>query len=112
MDSFHKCFPLKTMKICDEDELWVTKSIKRLDRLRKREFDKHKQSVKWTRLNKQFEEKCAEEKKKYYLNIVSDLKESNISQWYSKVKRMSGQYQNKSADVTVECDHYSRYNRN
>ena len=31
------------------------------------------------------------EKEKYYQNIVADLKTSNPSKWYSKVKRMCGQ---------------------
>ena len=93
MENFYNCFPLKTMRICDEDEPWVTKGIKRLDRLRKREFDKHKQSEKWSRLNQQFQDKCDEEKRKYYENIVRDLKESNVSQWYSKVRRMAAQDQ-------------------
>ena len=41
--------------------------------------------------------KCEVEKQKYAENIVSDLKTSNPSKWYSKLKRMSGQ--NKSDDV-------------
>ena len=101
MENFQMCFPIKTLKVCDDDQPWVSKSLKRLDRLRKREFFKHKQSEKWSLLNQQFEEKCEEEKEKYYTNIVSDLKESNISQWYSKVKRMAGQDQQNTADITV-----------
>ena len=91
IENFQNCFPLKTFKVCDDDQPWMSKSLKKLDRLRKREFYKHKKSEKWLRLNKQFHEKCKVEKEKYYENIVSDLKESNISQWYSKVKRMAGQ---------------------
>ena len=33
---------------------------------------------------------------------MTDLKESNVSQWYSKVRRMAGQDQNKSSDISVE----------
>ena len=102
MDNFHRCFPIKTLKVCDDDQPWVSKGLKRLDRLRKREFYKHKQSEKWFVLNQQFEEKCEQEKEKYYTNIVSDLKDSNISQWYSKVKRMAGQDQKNSSDITVD----------
>ena len=90
MDNYNKCFPVKSLKICDDDQPWVSKSLKKLDRLRKREFLKHKKSPKWESLNKSFQDKCKEEKQKYYSNIVCDLKQSNISQWYSKVKRMAG----------------------
>ena len=53
------------------------------------------------KLNKQFEDKCAEEKQKYYENIVCDLKDSKISLWYSKVKRMAGQNQ-QNDDIMVD----------
>ena len=103
MDSFKKCFPVKTFKICEDDQPWISKSLKKLDRLRKREFFKHKRSTKWEYLNKKFQEKCEDEKRKYYANIVTDLKESNISQWYSKVKRMAGQLSpSLSPDTCVE----------
>ena len=102
IQNFEKCFPIKSLKICDDDRPWVTKGVKKLDRLRKREFLKHKKSKKWEVLNQMFQEKCKAEKEKYYDRIVSDLKESNISQWYSKVKRMAGQDQEKRADLTVD----------
>ena len=89
--AFERCFPLKTFKVCNDDSPWVTKSLKKLDRLRKREFFKNKKSQKWERLNEAFLKKAEEAKKTYYSNIVSDLKTSNVSQWYSKVKRMAGQ---------------------
>ena len=75
--------------------------MKKLDRLRKREFYKNKNSPKWERLNTAFLNKSEEEKQKYYSNIVSDLKTSNVSQWYSKVKRMSGQHEEVS-EFTVD----------
>jgi hypothetical protein len=53
-------------------------------------------------LNKLFEDKCKTEKENYYCNIVRDLKTSNPGQWYSKIKRMSGQEVNKADLDTVE----------
>ena len=91
LDKYHECFPVKTRKMSSDDEPWVTENIKRLDRLQKREFYKNHQSVKWKRINSEFLEKCSEEKEKYFTNIVSDLKTSNPSKWYSKLKRMTGQ---------------------
>ena len=102
MKNFEKCFPVKTLKICDDDKPWVTKGVKKLDRLRKREFLKHKKSKKWVILNQKFQQKCKDEKENYYERIVKDLKESNVSQWYSKVKRMAGQDQERRADLTLD----------
>ena len=75
--------------------------VKQLDRLQNREFYKNHKSEKWKRLNAEFEQKCETEKKKYYANIVSDLKTSNPSKWYSKLKRMSGQDQNQLNQNTI-----------
>ena len=53
-------------------------------------------------MQKQFEAKCELAKKSYYTNIVSDLKLSNPSQWYSKLKRMTSHDQLKTEQVNVE----------
>ena len=104
MTKFHECFPIKTMKLSSDDEPWVTSKIKQLDRLQKREFSKNQQSEKWTKLNSLFLKKCDEEKKKYAEKIVSDLKSSNPSKWYSKLKRMSGQSKNNDEVNVSELD--------
>ena len=67
----------------------------------KREYTKHKRSRKWKILNKDYLEKCEEAKEKYYKDIVEDLKLSNPSQWYSKLKRMSSHDQSKSEESKV-----------
>ena len=90
VSEFQKVFPLKLMKVCADDKPWFSKSLKLLDRKRKREFSKNHKSEKWQKLNEEFKEKCEAEKANYYSRIVHDLKVSNTSQWYSKIKRMSG----------------------
>ena len=99
--AYERCFPIKSFRIRDDDCPWMTKSLKKLDRLRKREFYKNRKSPKWERLNAAFQAKSKEEKQRYFTNIVSDLKTSNVSQWFSKVKRMSGQEDSRS-DFTVD----------
>ena len=93
--------PLKTIKVSSDDQPWVSQKVKKLDRLQKREYSKHKKSQKWGNLNKCYEDTCTEEKEKYYANIVEDLKVSEPGQWYSKLKRMSGHDQMKNKEVQV-----------
>ena len=50
----------------------------------------------------EFKKQCEKEKVKYFENIVKDLKDSNPGQWYSKLKRMSGQDSNSQADIMIE----------
>ena len=94
LQKYEEIFPIKQLKICDEDKPWFSKSLKLLDRKRKREFLKNKKSEKWHSLNEEFIEKMNLEKSNYYSNIVADLKETNPSKWYSKVKRMTGKDKN------------------
>ena len=46
-----------------------TAELKKLDRRMKREFSKHKQSEKWTRLSGEFKAKFLIEKQRYFDNI-------------------------------------------
>ena len=122
VQKFYKVFPLKSMKVAPDDKPWFTKSLKLLDRRRKREFYKNYKSHKWEKLNDEFLEKCESEKASYYHNIVHDLKISNPGQWYSKVKRMTGQDTRNqeitsiteleglesSQQVEIIADHYSK----
>ena len=79
-------FPIKILKLTSEDKPWVTQEVKILDRKCKREFYKNQKSAKWQELRKKFKDKCQSAKESYYKNMVEDLKETNIGQWYSKVK--------------------------
>ena len=48
-----------------------------------------KKSEKWMKINREFNQKCQKAKHDYAENIVNDLKSSDVSQWYSIIKRMS-----------------------
>ena len=49
-EQYIKCFPEKILKVCDDDVPWITRDLKTLDRKRKREFLKHKKSLRWKNL--------------------------------------------------------------
>ena len=102
MEKYYEVFPLKTLRVCSEDQPWISLHLKNLDRKRKREFYKNKKSPKWEKLNTEFVEKSNQEKRKYYENIVQDLKTSNTGKWYSKLKRMSGQETNPQSDIMIK----------
>ena len=86
--------------------MWVTKEIKVLDRQRKREFSKHNKSEKWQNLHEKYINLMQKSKVAYSKSIVNDLKSSNPSQWYSKVKRMSNINRVSDDDYFIEefCD--------
>ena len=70
LQKLEEFFPLKSFKVCSEDGECITKEIKKLDRSRKREFEKRGKSVRWKHLDELFNEKSKSEKEKYNLNIV------------------------------------------
>ena len=78
----------KIMSFSFDDQAWMTPELKELDRKRKRQFQKHRRSKKWYKLNAKFEEKSGLAKSTFYKNMIEDLKISNPAQWYSKFKRM------------------------
>ena len=88
LESFQNNFPLKTSKVSTDDSPWCNDKIKHLKRLKCREFSKHRSSEKWQRLNKVYKSALTHAKTKFYKDIVKDLKLSNPSQWYSKLKRI------------------------
>ena len=95
-----ECYlPEKTIKISANDKAWVNNDIKSLDRKCKREYSKRKKSFRWNKLMDEFREKCEKAKQNYSSNIVNDLKTSNPSQWYSKIKRMASQSQDDGSDI-------------
>ena len=102
MENYHRCFPTKSLKVCEEDKPWYSLELKKLDRRMRREFFKHKKSQKWAQMNEEYQHRCAAEKEKYYTNMVSDLKTSNPGKWYSKLKRMSGQGNVKQQNIQVD----------
>ena len=102
IDSLDKFLPMKTVKFTNDDEPWVTKEIKDIDKKRKKEFSKHYKSAKWKKLDFIYKSKLEAAKESYYTNIVEDLKESNIGQWYSKIKRMSGNKCNSEENFDIE----------
>ena len=104
MSKFYEFFPVKTIKLSSDDDPWVSEKVKQLDRAQKREFQKNQESDKWKKLHAAYMKTCEKEKKRYAENIVSDLKSSNPSKWYSKLKRMSGQNKDHDEINVTELD--------
>ena len=88
-------FPLKNIKFSSDDSPWCSERIKKLKRLKGREYNKHRSSKKWSDLKDQYKLALIKAKHTYYSNIVKDLKLSNPSQWYSKLKRICSYDQEK-----------------
>ena len=67
--------PEKTIKISSQDKVWITAELKRLHRLKSREYIKRGKSERYKTLSKQFDTKFKLEAKKYMRNNIDELKE-------------------------------------
>ena len=102
LEKLNLFLPEKTVQYTSQDQVWITPEIKQLARKKSREFSKHRRSPKWKTLNSLYEQKCQKARSLCYTNIVSDLKNSNPGQWYSKLKRMCNYDQLKTEKTCVE----------
>ena len=102
LSKVNEYLPLKKRIISSDDQPFCTEEIKRLKRQKAREFKKNRRSIKWRELNTRYKKEVSMAKKGYYKKIVRDLKLSNPSQWYSKLKRICSYDQHKSDPVIVD----------
>ena len=107
VEKYNACFPEKTRQITSDDQPWIDHKLKSLDRKRKRLFHKERRSEKWKKLDKIFKKEIKSAKTNFYKKMVADLKDKNIGQLYSTLKRMTS-YENKSEQLNVdEINHLS-----
>ena len=97
-----KYLPVKTRKISTDDQPFCTQKMKYLKRMKNREFRKDRRSEKWKDIESRYRKEVSQAKKSYYKNMVQDLKHSNPSQWYSKLKRLCSFDPNKAQPTIVE----------
>ena len=94
--------PQKIRKISSDDQPFCTEKMKYLKRLKSREYHKNRRSIKWRDLSTKYKKEVAQAKKDYFKNIIKDLKNSKIGQWYSKLKWLCSYDQKKSEPTIVE----------
>ena len=81
-------FPLKTMTITDSDQPWITQDLKKLKRIRRREFCRHGRTLKYKELKKQFEIKKCEAITKYTEKIIQEVREGSRSSSYKALRKL------------------------
>ena len=83
--------PIKELKLSSQDKPFITSELKRIDRLRNREYLKRGKSQKYFQLKEQFETKYKIASQKYLQRNVEALREVNPGQAFSVLKRLGAQ---------------------
>ena len=102
LEKLEEFLPQKVVKISSDDQPFCSEKMKRLKRIKSREFRKHRKSKKWKDLDVKYNKEVKKSKKKYYHDIIKDLKKSKPGQWHSKLKRLCSYDQKKAEPVVVE----------
>ena len=102
LKKLEECLPSKIRKVSSDDQPFCTEKMKKLKRLKSREFNKNRRSIKWTKLNTLYKTEVSKAKKIYYKNILKDLKQSDVRKWYSKLKYLCSYDQKVSDPIIVE----------
>ena len=95
-------FPEKVTKVSNIDQKWMNPKLKSLQRKVQREFFKHRQSDKWRNLKRRFRRMKRKAIKSFHSNFVTELKQSNPSNWYKMAKKIGAIDQMNCGDVHVE----------
>ena len=99
--------PEKSIKFNNDDQPWMSRKLKFLDRKRKRIYRRERKSEKWKDLNKSFKDAVKLAKKDFYKKKIADLKEKKPGQWYSWLKRVSSHDQRNECLKIDEISHLS-----
>ena len=86
--SLEKFLPAKTVKFSKKDKKWMNGELKKIDRLKKREWCKNGKSLKYIALKKKFDTKFKDAAKKFAEKNVTELMEENPGKAYSTLRRM------------------------
>ena len=86
LEQVNQFLPETRRVIASDDDPWVTEDVKKLNRQRQREYRKNKHSDKYQEINQRYKKKLKDAKKKFKQRMIDNVKETNKSQWYSKLK--------------------------
>ena len=106
MEKVNEIAPEKLRNVSSDDEPWFTDQLKVLDRRRRREFQRHRRSERYHKLQKEYQNKCSQAKKKFFNEMVRQIREANPSRWYSLSKRIIKYNTEKNEELNIaEINH-------
>ena len=102
LQQLNKYLPEKVIRVASDDEPWFTQALKKLDRKKRREFNKNRNSQKYKYLSRLYSDQISKAKKKYKRAMIDTIKEAKPGEWYSSLKRISRFDQGKGEVLQVE----------
>ena len=91
MDNLNRLCPEQKVKVGSQDKAWINSDLKKIHRLKSREYNRNGKSEKYVKLAKEFKTKYKIEAAKYMEKNVAALMDTNPGQAYKVLKRMGAQ---------------------
>ena len=95
-------FPMKERTISCSDQPFFSHKLKQLKRKKSREYHKHRNSLKYKKLEEIYQKKLSIAKKSFYNKQVRKLKKSKPGRWYAELKKLTNFDQFKDEEIVVE----------
>ena len=90
-ENLNKFCPVKEMRLGSQDKPFITAELKRLDRQKRREYQKRGKTLKYKSIKRKFDLKYREEAEKYLNRNLENIKQSKPGQIFSVLKRLGAQ---------------------
>ena len=81
-------FPLKTITISSQDQVWFTEELRAIRRTKMREYEKHGKSQKYCDLQEKFDKKFQIEIQKYKQKVELEVLEGKRGSYYPAIKKL------------------------
>ena len=95
-------FPEKTRTISSDSQPFYTDKLSKLKRKKGREYNKHRRSAKWKKMEIVNNHELDRAKKGYYRKKIKNLRKAKPGKWYSEFKKLTRFDQQTSENITVE----------
>ena len=98
IEKVNTIFPVKSIKLSSHDKPFITQELKKIDRMRSREFKKHGKSEKYKKLKKQFEICYKKAANKYLDKSLEALAESKPGKAFRTLKSLGSHPEDSTDD--------------
>ena len=82
-------FPQKSRIISCNDQPFFSYKLKNLKRKKAREYNKHRKSIKYKKLEELYQQELSKSKRSFYQKQISRLRKSKPGKWYLELKTLT-----------------------
>ena len=102
ISKYYECFPEKVRIVSNNDQPFYTNKLKELRRKKVREFQKHRRSDKWEKLENFYQKELLKSKRNFSTKRIKALRKGKPGKWYAELKKLTNFDQMKTEEIIVD----------